>query len=49
MNFYAKEDADKSYVYKPLSKLAPAVFPYLHFESIRDSLKESLKPDDSKE
>jgi len=47
--FYTKEEAEKSYVYKPLSKLAPAVFPYLHFESIRDSLKERLKTDDSKE
>lgn len=47
--FYTKEEAEKSYVYKPLSKLAPAVFPYLNFESIRDSLKERLKTDDSKE
>ncbi len=46
---YTKEEAEKSYVYKPLSKLAPAVFPYLNFESIRDSLKERLKTDNSKE
>lgn len=43
MKFYSKEDAEKSYVYQPLSKLAPAVFPYLNFESIRDSIREQLK------
>lgn len=43
MKFYSKEDAEKSYVYQPLSKLAPTVFPYLNFESIRDSIREQLK------
>lgn len=45
MNFYSKETKEKSYVYEPLSKLAPSVFPYLHFESIRDSFREQFNSD----
>jgi len=45
MNLYSNESVEKSYVYSPLSKLAPAVFPYLHFESVRDSIKDQIKTD----
>lgn len=31
---------EKSLLYKPLSKIAPAVFPYLHFEEIKQNLEE---------
>lgn len=48
MNFFTRESTEKSIVYTPLSKLAPAVFPYLHFESIRDSIKDQFKTDTKK-
>ncbi|MGD9976352.1 MAG: CvpA family protein [Bacteroidales bacterium] len=42
INLYSKNATNKSIVYGPLSKLAPAVFPYLHFESIKNSFKEKV-------
>ncbi|QQS52433.1 MAG: CvpA family protein [Bacteroidota bacterium] len=39
--FMPEEKMKQSYLYKPLSKLAPAVFPYLRFEKASDKLKEA--------
>ncbi|MBC7124737.1 MAG: CvpA family protein [Bacteroidales bacterium] len=38
-NFYSEQTKNKSMLFKPLSKLAPSIFPYLHFESISERLK----------
>lgn len=38
-NFYSKETKNKSILFKPLSKLAPSIYPYLHFELISEHLK----------
>jgi len=38
-HFYTEESKNKTILYKPLSKLAPSIYPYLHFESITDRLK----------
>jgi len=43
MNFYSREATESSIVYTPVSKLAPAVFPYLHFDTIKNSIKEQIK------
>ena len=42
-NFIPKETKEKSLLYKPLSKFAPMIFPYLNFEKIRDSFEEEQK------
>jgi len=38
-HFYTEESKNKSMLYKPLAKFAPSIYPYLHFESIKESLK----------
>ncbi len=38
-NFYSETDKNKTILYKPLSNLAPAIYPYLHFESITNKFK----------
>lgn len=39
MHFYTEESVNKTRLYKPISKVAPAIFPYLHFESISERFK----------
>jgi membrane protein required for colicin V production len=38
--FLPEEQVENSILYKPLSKLAPAVFPYLNFEDIRQEFRQ---------
>ncbi len=45
MNLYSQTDMEKTYIYSPLSKLAPAVFPYLNFDSIKGSIQEQFQPE----
>jgi membrane protein required for colicin V production len=40
--FIPEEHKENSLLYKPLSRFAPAIFPYLNFEDIRDRIE---KPD----
>jgi membrane protein required for colicin V production len=35
---------EKSLFYKPIEKLAPAIFPYLNFEEIKSTLEETFVP-----
>lgn len=35
-----EEQIEKSLLYKPLSKIAPAIFPYLHFDEINLQMEE---------
>jgi membrane protein required for colicin V production len=44
MNFLPKDIADKSLFYKPIQRLAPAVFPDLNFDEIKAKLKETFDP-----
>lgn len=37
--FYTEEEHNKTILYKPLSRLAPAIYPYLHFESFRETYR----------
>lgn len=41
-NFFTEEQKSKSYVYKPVANIAPAIFPYLHFDTIKESVKKSI-------
>jgi len=41
-NFFTEEQKSKSLVYNPVASLAPAIFPYLHFDTIKESVKKSL-------
>ncbi|HNS29611.1 MAG TPA: CvpA family protein [Tenuifilaceae bacterium] len=34
---------EKSLLYKPIEKLAPRLFPYLHFDEIKDSIGKAVK------
>ena len=43
--FIPDEHKENSLLYQPLSKLAPAIFPYLNFEDV----KERFKPEDNDE
>ncbi|MDI3527030.1 MAG: rane protein required for colicin production [Tenuifilum sp.] len=38
-NFYTQEAKNKTILYKPLSRLAPAIYPYLHFDSLKEKFK----------
>ena len=38
--FIPEEHKKNSLLYQPLSKLAPAIFPFLNFEEIRDHIPE---------
>lgn len=38
-NLYSEEKKNKTILYKPLSRLAPTLYPYLHFESFRESYR----------
>ena len=38
--FIPEEHKENSLLYRPLSRLAPAIFPFLHFEEIRDRIPE---------
>lgn len=40
------ETKQNSIVYKPLSKVAPAVFPYLKFDKLKDGFNKLTNPDD---
>ncbi len=37
-NFLTYNDTDKSYLYKPVQKIAPAIFPHIHLEEIKNGL-----------
>lgn len=37
--FIPEEHKEKSLLYQPLSKLAPAIFPFLNFEGIKDRIQ----------
>ncbi len=41
LSFLPHQQIEKSYLYKPLSNLAPALFPYLHFDYIFEPDKEN--------
>jgi membrane protein required for colicin V production len=41
--FIPKEHKDNSLLYQPLSKLAPAIFPFLNFDNIKDRIPEPAK------
>lgn len=41
-NFFTEEQKSKSLVYKPVASLAPAIFPYLHFDAIKKSVEKSI-------
>ncbi len=36
--FITLPDINKSYLYKPIGKIAPAIFPHIHFEEIKKGL-----------
>ncbi len=43
-SFLPKDDIAESHLFKPVSKIAPLVFPSLHFESIKiPSIKDEFK------
>lgn len=44
MNFLPKDIAEKSLFYRPIQRLAPAVFPDLNFDEIKAKLKETFDP-----
>ncbi len=46
-SFIPQEDKERSVLYEPLSRFAPAIFPYLNFEFINPNLMEPLKKQDS--
>ena len=37
-NFISLNEINKSYLYKPVQKIAPAIFPHIHFEEIKKGL-----------
>ena len=39
-NFIPKETTENSLLYKPLSNLAPMIFPYLNFEKVKKKLED---------
>lgn len=41
--FLPEKEVENSVLYGPVSRLAPAIFPYLKFEYIRDQLEEPLE------
>jgi membrane protein required for colicin V production len=43
--FIPQEHKDNSLLYKPLSRLAPSIFPYLNFEDIRERIPGSGPPE----
>ena len=43
--FIPEEHKENSLLYKPLSNLAPAIFPYLNFEEIRERMPRTEKPE----
>lgn len=43
--FIPEEHKENSLLYKPLSRLAPAIFPYLRFDSYRERLPKSATPE----
>ena len=42
-NFLPEEKLDKSFLYWPISNFAPAIFPYLDFEEIRENIEDLRK------
>lgn len=38
-NFYSEEEKNKTTLYNPLSQLAPTLYPYLHFETLRETYR----------
>jgi len=48
-NIINEKHKDESVLYKPLSRLAPMVFPYLNFEMLKEKIKDSsAKPQEEK-
>ncbi len=47
--FIPEEQKEQSYLYVPLSSLAPTIFPYLHFDKIRDQFKIDAGDENKKE
>ena len=43
--FIPEEHKEQSLLYKPLSRLAPAIFPYLNFEDLKGHLREPALPE----
>ncbi len=38
-----KEQQDSSYLYEPIASIAPLVFPYLHFDSVKDKIEDATE------
>lgn len=45
-NMPSEQTKEQSMVYGPISKIAPAVFPYLKFDSIKESFNKLTQPED---
>lgn len=43
--FIPESHKENSLLYKPLSRLAPAIFPYLDFEGIKERIQEEGRPE----
>jgi len=43
-HFLPKEKTNNSLLYQPLSDFAPSIFPYLHFDDLREGIKEGEAP-----
>lgn len=45
VNILPKNISEKTIFYRPISRLAPAVFPYLNFDEIKSKIKETFNPE----
>ena len=43
--FIPEQHKENSLLYRPLSRLAPAIFPFLNFGEVRERLREEVTPE----